>query len=47
MSCCEHLTNFVFNEVKYGTKVYKDEWFVHFKIIILISLYLFIFIIFN
>lgn len=25
MSCCEHLTNFVFNEVKYGTKVYKDE----------------------
>jgi len=26
---CEHLTNFVFNEVKYGTKVYKDEWFVH------------------
>ncbi|OUM68121.1 hypothetical protein PIROE2DRAFT_68746 [Piromyces sp. E2] len=22
---CEHLTNFVFNEVKYGTKVYKDE----------------------
>jgi len=31
MSVCEHLTNFVYNEVKYGVKVYKDEWFVHNK----------------
>jgi len=31
MSVCEHLSDFIYNEIKYGTKVYKDEWFVHFK----------------
>ncbi|KAG4090772.1 ubiquitinyl hydrolase [Neocallimastix lanati (nom. inval.)] len=25
MSVCEHLSDFIYNEIKYGTKVYKDE----------------------